>query len=102
MLNKVKIGWKEYDVVSKPSALNSGEELMGQIDFDRQIITLRDSNTKEQNESTLIHEILHGIGNMYGINLDEETVTRLADAIYTIVKDNPSLRFEERTGKERD
>ena len=86
--NNIKIGWKKYDILIKPTALNSGEELYGQIDYNAQTITLREINKQDQNECTLIHEILHGISDMYGIDLDEETVTRLASALYILIKDN--------------
>ncbi len=94
--NTVKIGWKKYDVLCKPAVLNSGQELFGQIDYASQTITLREGNKQDQSECTLIHEILHGIDDMYGIGLGEEAVTKLANAIYTLVKDNPALIGAER------
>ena len=94
--NEVKIGWKKYKVALANEALNSGETLYGQIDYDRQTITLRQSNTEEQNEETLIHEVLHGISDMYGMEMTEEFVAKLSNAVYTFLKDNNlSLSKEE-------
>lgn len=88
---RIKIGWKIYkvNVVEPQSTLyGNGDECYGQIDYDKQTIDLRNSNSTEQNEVTLIHEVLHGIGNMYSMDLTEEVVSKLADALYTVVKDN--------------
>lgn len=87
--NQIKIGWKTYVVLVKPTALNSGEELFGQIDYAASTITLREGNTQAQSECTLIHEMLHGISDMYGLDLEEKTVTVLANALYAVIKDNP-------------
>lgn len=86
--NNIKIGWKNYEVRSAEETLNSGRELYGQIDYQGCVITLRQANTPEQNACTLIHETLHGIADMYGIDLEEETVERLANALYTVWCDN--------------
>ncbi len=89
--NYVKIGWKNYDVRYAEERLNSGNELFGQIDYQTCKITLREHNTQEQNECTLIHEILHGVSEMYGLNMEEEQVERLANALYTLLVDNERL-----------
>lgn len=92
MLNEIKIGWKTYKIKKvKPdfSLINSGEECYGQIDYDKREIYLNDAiNDEEQNKATLIHEILHGIDDMYGLKMEEELITKLADLIYTTIKDN--------------
>ena len=84
---KIKIGWKSYEVKHAKETLNSGDALYGQIDYDKQVITLRDSNTAIQDEATLVHEVLHGISDMYGLDLNEKTVTLLGDALYTVMRD---------------
>ena len=86
--NSVKIGWKRYDIQFAEERLNSGQELFGQIDYQTCKITLRGRNTQEQDECTLIHEILHGVSEMYGLNMEEELVERLANALYTLLVDN--------------
>lgn len=86
--NSVKIGWKRYDIRFAEERLNSGNELFGQIDYQTCKITLRERNTQEQNKCTLIHEVLHGVSEMYGLNMEEEQVERLANALYTFLVDN--------------
>ena len=88
--NKVKVGWKTYDVILADPTLNGGDELYGQIDYDRCTITLRAAASPDQQRATLVHELLHAVSNMYGLNLDEKLVTDLANALYCVYKDNSS------------
>lgn len=85
--DRVKVGWKNYDVVLTESRLNSGAELYGQINYDAQVITLRENSTHDQLCTTLLHEVLHAVSDMYGLGLEED----LANALYTVYKDNIEL-----------
>ncbi|MDA3730059.1 hypothetical protein PBV87_00840 [Niameybacter massiliensis] len=94
MVEKIKIGWKEYGIQCVESSnvlMNGGMECYGEILHDKCLIRLNVSNTEDQMRATVVHEILHGIENMYGIDLGEEVVTKLGNALYTLVKDNPKL-----------
>lgn len=91
---KVKIGWKYYEIINKEmdsDLIKDGQECFGRIDFDKQVIYLNSAYSKEQREATLIHEILHGIDNLYQIDLSEKQVALLADGLYTVIKDNGGL-----------
>lgn len=91
MLNKVKIGWKEYAVKylePQETLIIDAGECYGSILFNKKEIHINKEYDDEQKEATLIHEVLHGIEDMYNLELGEETVTRLAQAIYTVLKDN--------------
>ncbi len=92
MLDIIKIGWKEYDIeIAEPVESDlyvNTDECYGRIDYDKQKIFLREQNSELQNRETLIHEVLHGIENMYLINLGEDTATKLASAIATVLHDN--------------
>ncbi|MEG1336557.1 MAG: hypothetical protein RSC99_09105 [Clostridiales bacterium] len=85
---KIKIGWKTYEIQNKESVLVDNSACYGSIDYDGLVISLRQANTKKQNEATLLHEILHGIENMNNLDLGEHTITVLADAFYTVLCDN--------------
>lgn len=85
---KVKIGWKTYEIQKKEAVVSDGRECYGAIDFDKQIIEMRQNNSKEQEEATLIHEVLHGVSDMSHLDFSEDTVTRLAEALYTVATDN--------------
>lgn len=93
--DRVKVGWKNYDVVITDSRLNSGPELYGQIDHDAQVITLRGSSTTDQLRATLLHEVLHAVSDMYGLGLEEKLVEDLTNALYTVYKDN--VKSEEKS-----
>lgn len=91
MLEKIKIGWKSYNIeYTEPNDnLVEGAICYGRIDYDKQKIYLNHNYAKHQQKATLIHEVLHGISDMYCINtLNEDTVTRLAEALYTLLIDN--------------
>lgn len=88
MIEKIKIGWREYSITKANPVLNGGDELYGEIDHIKNTITLRAVNTPDEECATLIHEVLHGIDVMYGISMEEEFVERLANALYTVLKDN--------------
>ena len=100
--NEIKIGWKTYNVEFSSARLNSGEELYGQINYDNGTITIRECSTPDQIRATLIHEVLHAISEMYGMGLEEKLVTDLANALYTVYKDNNDANRKNResiTGK---
>lgn len=91
MIDKVKIGWKEYEVKlleSQQKLKDNARECYGEILFDEKVIHINKNYDVEQQKATLIHEVLHGIEDMYSLELGEEVVTRLAQAIYTVLKDN--------------
>ena len=43
-----------------------------------------------QKKATLIHEIVHGLDEMYGIDLKEKQVEKLGNAFYMLLKENPN------------
>ena len=96
--DRVKVGWKNYDVFITESRLNSGPELYGQIDHDAQVITLRGSSTHDQLCATLLHEVLHAVSDMYGLGLEEKLVEDLTNALYTVYKDNVTEGDKSSTG----
>lgn len=92
--NKIKIGWKKYRVVRR----NPKRELVevanyrwGEIDYDKRELVINESADKQNAEATFIHEIIHGISEMYKLDFEERTVEILGDALYTFVKDNPKI-----------
>lgn len=96
IINSIKIGWKEYIInIVRPSQVlkTESDECYGEINYDELVINIRATDKEEQQEATLIHEVLHGVSEMYGLEMNEETVTRLANALYTVLKDN-GLKIE--------
>lgn len=91
---KIKIGWKEYEIEQvdeKGQLIVDAGTCYGEIEYDDQVIRLNKNYGDEQKKATLIHEILHGISNMYTLDMTEDLVTKLANALYIVMKDNPNL-----------
>lgn len=93
MIEKIKVGWKTYDIeVIKPCSAKLNvvsQKCYGEINYDERKIYLSNEYSEEQQKVTFIHELLHAISDMYGIdNLDENTVTKTANALYIVLKDN--------------
>lgn len=90
-MEQIKIGWKTYDirvVEPKQTLFIGGNECFGTIDYINRVIELNHNNDEEQNIATLIHEVIHGVSEMYKLDFEEDTVERLGDALYTLFKDN--------------
>ena len=91
---KVKIGWKQYKIVKTVPKVELAEvsnHYFGYIDCNQRNIHLNVDFDKQQQEATLIHEIFHGISEMYNLNFSEEVVEQLGDAFYTLMCDNPEM-----------
>lgn len=90
----VKIGWKEFKVnITEPSEVlrSGGTDCYGDIYWEKNEIRLNKANEPDQMQCTLLHEILHGISDMQDIDLSENVVRRLANGLYSVIKDNPEL-----------
>lgn len=95
---KVKIGWKVYKVVKgdpenpkEPSLVIGGDMCYGTITYDRHIISLNKNFSKKQQKATLLHEMVHGISEMYGFGMEEDFVESFSNALFTVMEDNPGL-----------
>lgn len=88
---KIKILYKEYSVEYQENLHDGAGELYGQIHYLPEKILLNPAASDEQQEATLIHEVLHGIDELYGIGLKEKQVEKLGNALYMLIKDNPKM-----------
>ena len=92
MLDKIKIGWKEYGIDIYDNELsdetNKDVEIFGDMNPKTNKIRLTNKYGQGALESTLIHEVLHAIDDMYGVGLTENAVEALGNGIYTALKDN--------------
>lgn len=87
----VKVLYKEFAVEKQPGLHDGADVLYGRVDGIDQIITLNDDASEEQNQATLIHEMIHAYDDLMSIELKEEQTTKLGTAIYMMVKDNPEM-----------
>lgn len=96
--DSVRIGGVEYSVVTEPFLSDGGRELMGQIHFQHGIIALSE-NVEMSHETaclTLWHEIMHGIVNHFGLELEDEEqiVDTFARGVYQVLQDNGGRFFD--------
>lgn len=90
----VKIGWKDFKItITEPSEVlrSVGTDCYGDIYWEKNEIRLNKANEPNQMQCTLLHEILHGVSDMASLDLSEDTVLRLANGLYSVIKENPKL-----------
>lgn len=98
----VKIGGLIYDV-SLSNNLLRDSDAMGSSCGNSQSIVLDSTISKQMQESTFIHEIVHQLSYVHHLDLDEAATCRLESAIYAFIIDNPDV-FEkggQSDGKEK-
>lgn len=88
---KVKILYKEYEVHEQPNIHDEQGDLYGQIQYLPQVILLNADAGEESKKATLIHEVLHGLDEMYHIELKEKQIEKLGNALYMFIKDNQRI-----------
>lgn len=88
LLNKIKIGGKIVNVqyVSGEQHFPDGE--FGISFLKQNLIKIDNSQTIEEQESTLLHEILEFIKHMFELKLEHRDLCCLEVALYQIIKDN--------------
>ena len=89
--NKVKIGYKEYEIVKKEEIIELPNELYGKIDYDKETIYLATKYNQNQQNQTFLHELIHGIFeklDMDALREDEVVVNQLASTLYEVILDN--------------
>ena len=91
---KIKVLYKEYIVKEAVNLHDEAGDLYGQIHYLPEMILLNADAKEEQKKSTLLHELVHAMDEMYGIGLKEKQVEKLGNAFYMLQKDNPGLFLE--------
>lgn len=92
--NKVKIGYKEYEIVKKEEIIELPNECYGKIDFDKEKIELSTKYNQNQQNQTFIHELIHGIFDkldMHDLRDNEIVVNQLSKKLYEVILDNPHI-----------
>ena len=102
--NSIRIAGVEYEVQIVPN-LNNGTNLAyGHLDFENSIIELSDTvGTEHQKRcQTLLHEILHGIRENNGMEIENEeaVVDMFAKGIYQVLQDNGARLFDLKDDRE--
>ena len=83
--------FKAYGLIWKVKVTNSHPKIkdnFGHFDMAEQTIYISKNATEPQQRSTLLHEIIHLVGETHELNLSEQTVLVLEAGLFHILKDN--------------
>ncbi|MCI8273533.1 MAG: hypothetical protein HFJ55_05575 [Clostridia bacterium] len=92
--NKVKIGYKEYEIVKEPEIISLPNELYEEINYEKEQIRISSKYSQKQQNQTFLHELIHGIFeklDMTNLKEDEVVVNQLATTLYEVIIDNPHI-----------
>lgn len=90
---EIKIGAYNYKVVYAPNLVYD-HKLLGQALAEKQLIRIEPDTTPQTKEVTLWHEIVHSINDVYGCELDENNIDRIAQGITAILKNDFNIEFD--------
>ena len=95
---QIKVGGHMYKVIY-PYHFKERTDRIGACDFIKSEIVIGDDdgNGEKRGQSTIeqtfFHEMLHAIDKVYNANkLEEETVERLSEGLYQVLKDSNLLK----------
>jgi len=94
MVNSVKIGGIEYDVLLVPNLKEDGEALNGNIKYNDQEICINENLERDQRSVTLLHEIFHAILIKSGWKHNERMIEMLSYNMFEVIKDNHKILLE--------
>lgn len=103
----VRIQGVEYSVHIVPNLRHGNLAAYGHIDFENSVIELSDTDGTEHQKrcQVLWHEILHGIREANGMEIENEEaiVEMFAKGIYQVLQDNGGRLFDlkERSGNDK-
>lgn len=63
----------------------------GRADADRQVIAIEQGMPLEQEQDTVLHEVIHIVEDAMSIRISETAVAQLATGLLAVLKDNPSF-----------
>lgn len=99
----VKVGGAVYAVVLQDNLRDPDNEsglVHGKCDLLRRIIFLNQDNSDNVQETTLLHELIHALTEIYGITpMTEADVDRLANGLHAVIRQNPGLFTDEGRGR---
>lgn len=77
-------------VLGKPYKITWGnlEDCLGETDSTHQTIKMQTGLPKDNEEETLLHELIHAVDESLGLQMTEAQVHALACGLYAVFKDN--------------
>ena len=67
------------------------DECWGEWDGDKFTITISDEATDIHKKVTFLHEVLHGIDSILGLDIPHKTVYAVSQALFLLIEENPEL-----------
>lgn len=89
--DKIKIGGIVYKVIECTNPSEEDSNIDGQIIYSKQELRLKNDMEQDYKENVFVHEIMHGILELIGLEQDENLVIRLSNAMHQVIKDNPQM-----------
>ena len=90
MLQKIKVGGLEYNILYRPvSEMPSG--ILGYANFEKQEIGINAEASIATQRVALWHETLHILSTAYTLKLEEDQVNMLTQVLLAFVSDNPTF-----------
>lgn len=86
-LKPVRICGVDYAVVDKTAAEMPNH--WGEYHESLQELWIRDDCTDDNRANTILHEVLHAMSDVYGMDLKERQVFILANTLIGLCRDNP-------------
>jgi len=87
---KVRILGKTY-LIKYVSAEPLAADEMGECEPDAQTICIREAQSLQSEQDTLLHECLHALENLLSLKLRHDDVVRITTGIHALLRDNPHL-----------
>jgi Zn-dependent peptidase ImmA (M78 family) len=92
---KINLCGHTYEVIYKKQILMDGRECYGLCDIDKHVIYLKTGMAETQRMDVLLHECIHAIEGIFGLNLTETAVNNLAIGLLSLIREN-KLNFLEK------
>jgi hypothetical protein len=64
---------------------------LGECDPDAQLISVRETQTLQGEQDTVLHEAVHALESLLSLKLKHDDVVRLTTGIHALLRDNPKL-----------
>jgi hypothetical protein len=92
VITKLRLDGLEFEINYVENLKSSkGADLYGEIEHDSLKINICKDHPIQLQHKTTIHEILHGLDEIYQLNLKEDSILRLTSALYSTMLDNKEL-----------
>lgn len=91
---KVKIGYKEYEIVKKEEIIELPNEFYGRIDYGKETIEIATKYSQNEQNQTFLHELIHGIFeklDMDDLRKNEVVINQVATTLYEVILNNPHI-----------